>query len=197
MQIFGVILAGGQGRRMGGADKAFLALNGNPLIWHAVERLAPQVAELAISSNSDPARFGGFGCAILPDETPLGPLSGLLTALDWGAAKGATAVVSAPVDAPFTPGDLVPRLLLAAETAASGLALAKVGGRLHPVFGLWPVSLRTGLRVFLNSGAKPRVRDFADLHPPAFADFQEETAFLNLNTAEDLARAETMLKDKA
>ncbi|NJM83936.1 MAG: molybdenum cofactor guanylyltransferase MobA [Tabrizicola sp.] len=194
MRIFGVILAGGQGRRMGGADKALLTLGGVPLIRHAVNRLDPQVEDLAISANGDPLRFAAFGRDILSDDQPMGPLSGVLAALDWAAARGATAVVSCPVDAPFAPGDLVPRLILAAETAPSGLALARSKDRDHPVFALWPVTVRGDLRLFLASGVKPKVLDFADAEAAARAEFPADDAFLNINAPEDLARAEAMLK---
>jgi len=192
MRIFGVILAGGQGRRMGGADKALLPLAGRPLIAHVVERLEPQVERLAISANGDAARFGHADLPVLADGSSQGPLSGILAALDWAAPLGATHVVSAAVDAPFLPPDLVPRLLLAGETA--GAAMARSAGNDHPTFALWPVTLRDALRDFLASGANPRVRAFADAHHAARADFPDDGAFRNLNTPEDLAAAEAMLK---
>ncbi len=163
VRIFGVILAGGQGRRMGGADKAMLPLAGRPLIAHSIDRLEPQVERLAISANGDATRFAALRLPVLPDTRSEGPLSGILSALDWAAPLGATAVVSVPVDAPFLPPDLVPRLILAGE-GAGGCALARSGGHDHPTFGLWPVALREPLRAFLASGAKARVRDFADAH---------------------------------
>jgi molybdopterin-guanine dinucleotide biosynthesis protein A len=99
-------------------------------------------------------------------------------------------VVSVPVDAPFLPGDLVPQLLLAAD---GGPAIACTQGRDHPVFGLWPVTLRDDLRAFLASGVKPMVLDFCERVGAARAAFPDAVAFLNLNTAEDLASAETRL----
>lgn len=196
MRIFGAILAGGQGRRMGGADKALLPLAGRPLIAHALDRLEPQVERLAISANGDPARLARFGLPVLPDgDGSHGPLSGLLAALDWAAPLGATHLVTAPVDAPFLPPDLVPRLLLAAE--GPGAALARSGGNDHPTCGLWPITAREPLRAFLASGAKPRVRDFAATLQAARADFPDDGAFANLNTPEDLAAAEARLKGAA
>lgn len=196
MRILGVILAGGQGQRMGGADKAMLPLAGRALITHAIERLEPQVDRLAISANGDPARLGRFGLPILPDsETSQGPLSGLLAALDWAEPLGATHLVSVPVDAPFFPPDLVPRLLLAGEGA--GAALARSGGNDHPTFGLWPATAAPALRTFLTSGAKARVRDFADNLHAARADFPDDGAFTNLNTPEDLGAAEARIRGAA
>ncbi len=193
MRIFGVILAGGQGRRMGGVDKAMVPLAGRPLVAHVLERLEPQVERVAISANGVAGRFA-LGVPVLADQGGAGPLAGICAALDWAAPLGATAVLSVPVDAPFLPGDLCPRLCLAAETAPEGLAIAQAGGRDHPTFGLWPVSLREPLRAFLASGAKPKVMDFARAHGAVAAAFADALAFENLNTPEDLARAEALLR---
>lgn len=186
MRIFGVILAGGQARRLGGADKALVDLAGQPLLTHVVRRFSPQVEDLALSANGDPARFATYNLTVLADDMAQGPLAGILQALLWAAAYQATAVVSVPVDGPFLPPDLVPRLCLAAEP--SGLALAASNGTWHPTYGLWPVTLAPALRTFLASGAKARVRDFAVLHKTGIADFPQDLAFANANTPEDIAR---------
>ncbi|MCF1707661.1 molybdenum cofactor guanylyltransferase [Tabrizicola sp. J26] len=193
MRIFGVILAGGQGRRMGGADKALIRLGGRPLLFHVIERLEPQVERLAISANGDPGRFVRTGLPVLADTAPQGPLSGLLAALDWAAALGGTHVVTAAVDTPFLPDDLVPRLLLAAETSPGGVAVAESDGRLHPTSGLWPVTHADDLRAALAAG-EARVQGFANRLGAAPAHFADERAFLNLNTPEDLLCAEAMMR---
>lgn len=192
MRIFGVILAGGLARRMGGQDKALLTLGGKNLLSHVQARLEPQVERLAISANGDALRFGG-GLAVLADKTSQGPLSGVLAALDWAASLGATAVVSVAVDTPFFPADLVPQLCLAAERSSGGVAVAVSGGIDHPTFALWPIGLRGDLRDFLASGAKTRVMDFARAHDAARAAFGDDTAFVNVNTPEDLATAAAMV----
>ncbi len=186
MRIWGVILAGGAGRRMGGADKALLPFGDSTLLAHAIARFAPQVERLAISANGDPARFAAFDLPVLPDDRSMGPLSGVLAALSWAAR--ADAVVSMAVDTPFIPGDLVPRLMLAGVPA-----MATSGGHDHPTAALWPVGLRDPLAAFLASGAKARVRDFLDLHGVARAVFGDDIAFRNINTPADLAAAEALL----
>ncbi len=185
MRIFGTILAGGQALRMGGADKALVPLAGASLLSHVIARFAPQVAALCLSANGDPARFAGLGLPVLPDVTPQGPLSGILAALTWAAPLGASAVVSVPVDGPFLPPDLVPRLCLAAETGGPALAASPNGW--HPTFGLWPVSLAGPLAAFLASGTKARIRDFATAQGVAIATFPDDLAFANANTQADLA----------
>jgi molybdopterin-guanine dinucleotide biosynthesis protein A len=196
VRIFGIILAGGTGQRMGGADKALLPLAGRSLLANAIARLEPQVERLAISANGDASRLAGFGLQVLADAIPLGPLAGVLAALNWAAPQGATAVVSVAVDTPFFPGDLVPQLCLAAESSVEGVALAHAA-KDHPTFGLWPIALAAPLAAFLASGAKPRVLGFAETHHAARAHFADEAAFQNLNSRDDLARAEALLRGQA
>ncbi len=196
MRIFGIILAGGEEPRIGGVDKALLPFNGATLLDQSIARLLPQVEELALSANGDLARFGRFGLTVLPDAESRGPLSGILSGLLWAQGQGADAVVSVPVDVPFLPGDLLPRLVLAGE-ASGGLALASSGGRLHPACALWPVGLAGALASFLASGAKERVTDFAKAHGAAMAEFPDDGAFANLNTPEDLAAAEALTRGEA
>jgi molybdopterin-guanine dinucleotide biosynthesis protein A len=192
LRIFGVILAGGESRRMG-SEKAFLALAGRPLLAHVLDRLEPQVERVLISANGDPARFAGFGCEIVADAAPQGPLSGVLAALSRAANLGATHLVSTPVDTPFLPGDLVPQLLLAAESSPSGLALARDATGDHPATAVWPVALVPALTAFLQTG-EARVTRFTAAHHATRATFPDPRAFLNLNTPEDLAQAEALLK---
>lgn len=196
MRIFGVILAGGQARRMGGADKAFLSLAGKPLIRHVLDRLRPQVETVILSANGDPSRFAGTGCTVVADEMSLGPLSGVLAALHHVSRAGATHLVSTPVDTPFLPADLVSRLKQAAASAPEGLALARTPDGDQPVCAIWPVGLAPALAAFL-SGGNAKVTRFTDAHRAARADFPVARAFLNLNTPEDLAAAEVMLEGKA
>ena len=181
---------------MGGRDKAFVPLAGRPLIAHVLDRLEPQVERVLISANGDAARFAGFGCPVLADDRSQGPLSGVLSALTAAASMGATHVVSAPVDTPFLPGDLVPQLLLAAETSPGGLALASDAGGDHPVTAIWPVGLAPALAAFL-AGGEARVRRFTEAHDAARAVFPDPRAFLNLNSPEDLVAAEALLKGAA
>lgn len=198
-QPLGVILAGGQATRMGGGDKGLLSVGGQTLLARVIERLAPQVAALAINANGDAARFRDFGLPVLGDSIDgfAGPLAGVLAGLDWAAAQGADTIVTAAADTPFFPCDLVPQLLLAAEGMAHPVALAatpapKRGTARHPTFGLWPVALRDDLRAALEDGTR-KVVLWTDRHGGREAVFPQEAAFFNVNTPEDLAKAEAML----
>lgn len=192
MRIYGVILAGGQGRRMGGTDKGALMLGGESLLARAEARLAPQVEALAVNANT-PVQTT---LPLLRDEIEdTGPLAGVLAGLDWAAKGGASHLVSVAVDTPFFPGDLVPRLLWAAETGGQPIAVAASGGRRHPVFGLWPVGLRDALRADLAAGVR-RIGGWAADRGAAEADFPATPLdpFTNINTPDDLTRAEALLK---
>ncbi|WP_299871659.1 molybdenum cofactor guanylyltransferase MobA [uncultured Sulfitobacter sp.] len=198
-QPLGVILAGGQATRMGGGDKGLLSLGGQTLLTRVIDRLAPQVDQLALNANGDPARFAGYDLPVLPDSIDgfVGPLAGVLAGLDWAAAQGADTIVTAAADTPFFPSDLVPQLLLASEGMTHPLVLAATpdpdrGKARHPTFGLWPVALRDDLRAALTGGLR-KVVMWTDKHDGRMAMFPQEDAFFNVNTPEDLVRAEGML----
>lgn len=178
---------------MGGVDKALLPLAGRALIAHVLDRLEPQVEQVLISANGDPARFAGMGCPVVPDARPQGPLSGILAALVRAGEMGASHLVSTPVDTPFLPGDLVPQLLLAAEGSPEGLAYAADPTGDHPATALWPVALAPALAGFLAAG-EAKVTRFAAAHGAARASFPDARAFMNLNTPDDLTQAEALLK---
>ena len=198
-QPAGIILAGGLSRRMGGGDKGLLALGGETLLARVIARLEPQVAEIALNANGDTARFEGFGLPVIADsvaEYP-GPLAGVLAGMDWAAARGHTHIVTAAADTPFFPCDLVPRLMLASENAPIALAATpdpKRGMARHPTFGLWPVDLRDDLRAALGNGVR-KVVAWTDKHGTAVAEFSATPfdPFFNVNTPDDMARAEGLL----
>ena len=110
-RILGAILAGGLSSRMG-REKAFVELDGKPILSHAIGRLAPQVDDLILNANGDPARFAPFGLQVVADgrDDSAGPLAGLAAVLSHARERGFALVVTMPSDAPFCPPDLVERL---------------------------------------------------------------------------------------
>jgi molybdopterin-guanine dinucleotide biosynthesis protein A len=207
--ICGVILAGGRARRMmpdrpQGGDKALVYLGGEPLIGHVIRRLAPQVSHLIINANGDAARFEAFGLPVIADAVEdRGPLSGVLAAMDWASAHAPTcaAVLSVSTDTPFLPKDLAQALSAGtqgqtANTSAIAPAIAMSAGRLHPVIGLWPVTLREALQRTLDEG-RFSVERFAQSVQAIAVPFTLRTIgpvtldpFFNANTPGELAEAE-------
>jgi len=201
-QPFGLILAGGLARRMGGGDKSRLELGGQSILSHVIDRIEPQVARLAINANGDASRFSDTGLDVVADsiEGFAGPLAGVLAGLDWAADHGADHVVSVAADTPFFPSDLVPHLMMASEVHDKPIALAaspdpKKGVMRHPTFGLWPVRLRDDLRAALQSGLR-KVMLWTDQHGTAVAEFPVATVdpFFNVNTPDDLEQARSLLE---
>ncbi|MEL7468086.1 MAG: molybdenum cofactor guanylyltransferase MobA [Pseudomonadota bacterium] len=196
MTIAGVILAGGQARRMGGGDKALLQANGMPLLQHVIDRLGPQVTEVAINANGDPGRFSAFGLPVIADtvEGFVGPLGGVLAGMRWAADRGHTHIVSAAADTPFFPSDLVGKLLAAKGDQPISMAATddpERGLSEHPTFALWPVSLADDLEHALTKGNMRKVIVWTSRHGCARAVFDgDDMPFFNVNTPEDLAEAE-------
>jgi molybdenum cofactor guanylyltransferase len=199
VNVTGLLLAGGQSRRMGGGDKTLRLLRGKPLLAHVVERLQPQVVALVLNANGDPARFAGFGLPVVADSVPdfAGPLAGVLAGLDWVAAHrpDCSHVASVATDAPFLPTDLVARLMAGMEVAGADLACAASGGRAHPVFGLWPVRLRGDLRAALIGEGVRKVDLWTARHNLATVPFADQPVdpFFNANRPQDLEAAAAIL----
>ena len=200
MRVVGLVLAGGQSRRMGGRDKSLLLLRGTSLLERVIERLRVQVDALVLNTNGDPKRFEKFGLPVVPDSVPdfSGPLAGVLAGLDWAAAhrQDCPFIVSVATDAPFFPADLVSRLFEILESKGADMACAASGGRSHPVFGLWPVRLRDDLRhAVLEEGVR-KVDQWTARYGLATAVFSDRPIdpFFNTNRPEDLEAAAELLK---
>ena len=183
-----VILSGGGGRRMGGADKGELMLGGRRLVDHVVARLAPQADVILISGRHD----YGTGFTVLPDreDGPRGPAAGLWAALNWieenfPDVKG---FLSAPVDGPFLPSDLFERLF-----SRTFSTVACEDDRVHPTYSYWRCDALHGAFSFAEEGYGYPLRELADSVHAKRVMFDDVSAFLNINSPEDLARAEKLM----
>jgi molybdopterin-guanine dinucleotide biosynthesis protein A len=197
--IVGLLLAGGQSRRMGGGDKALMDLGGETLLARIMARVRPQVGPLVLNANGDPARFARFGLPVVPDviEGYAGPLAGVLTGLEWARANasGCDYVASFACDAPFVPRDLVLRLTVAMGESNADMACATSGGREHPVFALWPVRLADDLRRAVVDEGVRKVDAWTGRYRLARADFPTDPVdpFFNVNAPSDMVAAEALL----
>ncbi len=196
--VLGVVLAGGQARRMGGGDKCLTMLGDVPLLTHVVRRAQPQVRRLILNVNGDPGRFLAYDLPKVPDAIPgrVGPLAGVMTAMRWAEehAPDCRWVASFPSDTPFIPRDLVARLMLAVATEQADLACAASGNRPHPVVGLWPVALADALEAALKKGMR-KIDAWTAAYTLSVVPFAARPVdpFFNINRPEDVATARTLL----
>jgi molybdenum cofactor guanylyltransferase len=193
---FGLVLAGGLARRMGGGDKALIRIGNETILERTLARLAPQVSDVVLNANGDPSRFTPFGLPVVADNVPdfAGPLAGILAGLDWVAANqpGTQWLVSVPGDCPFLPRDLVEKLHQAREREGKALACAHSGDWRHPVVGLWQVGLREDLRHAVTVEDLRKIEVWTARHGVALAEWPAEPVdpFFNVNTPEDAAQAQ-------
>ena len=187
-------LAGGQARRMGGGDKALIKI-GDETILQRQMRKTDKFAVRLINANGDASRFADAGLPVVQDVSSgfLGPLVGLLSCLDYLALHHPeiTMLQTMATDAPFVPHDLTDRLNQAIM-APDQLAQPASNGRRHPVFGLWPVTIRQNLHdAVIHEGVR-KIDDFTSGYQMAVVECEhpDYDMFMNLNRAEDVALAE-------
>ena len=186
--VTGVVLAGGQGRRMGSVDKGLVVLDGKPMVRHVLERFAPQVDEVLINANQHHDEYAALGHRVISDTIGgfAGPLAGLHVAL--GVAAHAL-VATVPCDSPFLPADLVSRLRAALEAGNAQLAVARTFEQPHPVFALVKKDVLPHLTRFLDAGGRKIDAWYATLSTIEVAFDDEADAFRNINTTEELSAA--------
>ena len=186
--VTGIVLAGGQGRRMGGVDKGLVDLAGAPMVAHVLARLAPQVGDVLINANQNLDRYRAFGQPVVEDAVGgfAGPLAGLHAGLTRASGE---LVVTVPCDSPFLPLDLVHRLRAALDRESAQLAVAKTFDQPHPVFALVRRDVLPNLAAFLAAGGRKIDAWYAALRVVEVAFDDEANAFRNINTADELAAA--------
>jgi len=188
--ITGIVLAGGMGRRMGGVDKGLVPFAGRALVAHVIERLAPQVGPLIVNANQNHDRYAAYGYLVVPDD--VGGFAGPLAGLHAGMTRAVTGhVVTVPCDSPFLPSDLVARLAEGMVRDRAQIAVAYTFAQPHPVFALVDRAVLPHLTAFLRDGGRKIDAWYATLRVAAVSFDDEEAAFRNINTADELAAATT------
>ena len=194
--ITGVILAGGRGSRMGGADKGLQNFRGMPMAMFTLLRLAPQVGEVMVNANRNLAAYESFGVPVWPDALSdyAGPLAGFLTGLERCETEY---LVTVPCDTPLFPQDLVARLAGALErdSAEVAMAAAREEGQLRaqPVFSLLRRDLMESLVRFTQGGGR-KIDAWTAQHRTVLVPFDgagdDPQAFANANTLAELHQLE-------
>ena len=197
-KVVGLMLAGGQSRRMGGGDKCLMKFGSRNLLDHVIQRLENQVEVCLLNANGDHSRFSEYNLPIISDsvEGYAGPLAGVLSGMIWTRKNLPSArwIASIATDTPFFPTDLISKFLIAVSQYPT-ICLASTSGRVHPVFGLWPMVLAEDLDKALRGGTR-KVLDWTDRHPTKIVEFpmieQKEfqiDPFFNTNHPADLVKA--------
>jgi molybdenum cofactor guanylyltransferase len=192
-EVTGVVLAGGLGRRMSqdgcGVNKAMIAFRGRPLIEHVIDRIRPQVGSLIINGDPDEPCWSSFPQSVIPDRIPdrPGPLAGIHAAL---LAIRTPWLLCVPCDTPLLPPDLVSRLSQAQAHANADRVSVRCAAQAHPVIALLHRSLAGELEQYLTAGGR-RIETWLSQGRWVEAPFDDEEAFVNLNTAHELRRLES------
>lgn len=186
--ICGLVLAGGQGRRMGGVDKGLVPLDGRPMVAHVLDRLAPQVDGILVNANQNAEAYRALGYPVVPDLVPgfAGPLAGLHAGLSRTTAPR---LVTVPCDSPFFPRDLVRRLAAALDRTDGDLAVARTFEQPHPVFSLVATGVLPHLEAFLRDGGRKIDAWYATLRVIEVPFDDCADAFRNINTRAELDAA--------
>ena len=192
--LTGMILAGGEGRRMGGRDKGLEPFAGLPLVAHTVKRFDGHVHELMINANRNSDAYALFADRVIEDAEGgfKGPLMGIYSGL---RAAQTPWLLVAPCDSPALPHDLVARMVagIVTQDGEHDIAVAFDGERLHPVVALLRTSLADDLAATLAEGERKIDRWYAR-HAWCRVDMSDcPEAFANLNTEEEKARLELAL----
>ena len=182
--ITAVILAGGQGRRMGGIDKGLIEIDGRPLVEILIEKLRAQELGIIINANRNQSRYAGYGYPLAPDLLAdyQGPLAGFASAM---MAATTDFILTLPCDSPLLVPDYVDRFRRNHDRNRAAIYVAHDGDRLQPVHALIRVDLLPSLQAFLDSGERKIDRWYAqhDFQQTDFSDCAD--MFRNINTPED------------
>ncbi len=181
-----VILAGGQGRRMGGQDKGLLEINGHALIAILIDQLTQQINTILINANRNRERYQAFGYPVVSDhlDNYQGPLAGFACAMK---SVSTPFILTLPCDGPILAVDYVSRFITCQQRTGAAICVADDGERLQPVHALLKVDLLNSLNEFLDSGDRKIDRWYA-AHDFAKTDFSDRIdMFRNINTPSDQA----------
>jgi molybdenum cofactor guanylyltransferase len=182
--ITAVILAGGQGRRMGGQDKGLIEINGRALVAILIDRLEQQISAIVINANRNRERYQAFGYPVVSDQLDdyQGPLAGFACAMN---VVDTEFILTLPCDGPLLAADYVARFIASQARTGAAICVADDGERLQPVHALIKIDLLSSLNTFLDSGDRKIDRWYA-MHDFIKTDFSDcADMFRNINTPSD------------
>ena len=197
--ILAAILAGGKSKRMG-KDKLFIDLNKKPLIQYTTEKLKKYFKKIIIVTNQTNVFFEENNLIPVKDclEGQLGPLVGILTAMEWAKKKLPETkwIATFPCDTPFFPESLIQKFIDESKKKDSVLLCASSHGRKHNIFGLWSLDLYEKLKNDLINNKIRKVQYWTEKNNIKNLDFNFKNydPFYNINTLEDLQFSEKIIQ---
>ena len=198
-EVLGLILAGGLSRRMNKENKFLKNIGNKTILNEIVLKSLNQVNQLVINANIEKKEIKEFNIPVIKDTIKgnLGPLAGILSGMEYAEKKKFKWLFTFPCDAPFFPENLVEKLLIQVSKQGSEIVIPKSNGRLHPVFGIWSVSLKKSLE---NSIKKEKIRKidlWIQKHNFSYVNFQSTNfdPFFNINDLNDLEKAKKIFKN--
>lgn len=191
--ITALVLCGGAGRRMSGADKPLVKLNDQPIVSWVLERVMPQVGDVLICCNRNREIYESYAATCV-DDIPgqLGPLAGIQAGL---ARCGSDYAFVCPGDTPLISPRIVRALAKALQEQRHCAAIAHDGIQPQPLFALLQRASVLPIEPYLQSGTR-RVLGWIEAMEPAIVDFSADAeSFTNVNTRHDLKRLERRLRN--
>ena len=193
-KIIGIILAGGEGRRMAYRNKGLMPLAGKAMIAHVIARILPQVDALYISANEDLEQYAIFQLPVIQDTLQWrgkGPLAGVASVLKELSDDDVIQVVSC--DGPMIPDNLV--ALLSAARKDAKMVYPKTKDREHYLYFQGKVGDLREIESILVANDL-RIRTFLAKLGAKAVYFEDEMAFLNCNHPEDIQRLEEIIDEE-
>ncbi len=202
--IAAVILAGGKASRMNNTDKALVKLGGRELISYVIERAASEVDKIVLSVNRNLQNYQTFNLPLIEDRCQqyAGPLLGIHSAMNWITSNAAGDGFSEikylacfPTDVPIFPSNIIGKLHDAIQLNDSSLAMVQTGNQLQPLFSLWRVDTYAKIDAAIKSGIYgPKF--FAQQLDYVVINFalERQKDFFNINTPDDLKKAESFMR---
>ena len=196
--LLGVVLAGGLSKRMNKENKFFKKFNQKTLLEIIINKAIKQVPNIIINANINKSNFKKNKLEVIKDSVGgfKGPLAGILTGMEYGKKKNFKWLITFPCDAPFFPIDLEKKFLLKIKKEKYKIVIAKSNNRIHPVFGIWSISLKDSLIDTIKKDNIRKIDLFIKKHDHAIVNFNYNKIdpFFNINDLSDLRKAKEYFK---
>lgn len=189
-EVTAAIIAGGKGERMGGKDKGWLNIHGQPIIERILHSIQPQVQHIVINANRNISAYQQYNYPVVRDPVSdfSGPLAGFSAVMNIAKTDY---ILTLPCDTPQIPAQLVERMWQGLVSSNANIAVAHDGERIQPMTALIATHLRPSIEAFLAAGDR-KVALWCRQQHATLIDFSDQPEmFFNINTEQQLQRINT------